>query len=65
MMQRYNALSSVSLTLRTRPEVTRFFDGLELIPPGVVALPEWGSPGAAQMDAVSGLAGYCGIGFKS
>ena len=65
MMQRYNTLSSVSLTLRTRPEVTRFFDGLELIPPGVVPLAEWGSPGATQTDAVSGLAGYCGIGFKN
>ena len=32
MMRRYNALSSVRLTLRAWPEVTRFFDGLELIP---------------------------------
>jgi hypothetical protein len=64
MMQRYNALSSVPLTLRTRPEVTRFFDGLELIPPGMVPLPEWGSSGAAGTDAAGGMAGYCGIGFK-
>jgi hypothetical protein len=27
--------------LRTRAEFTRFFDGLELVPPGIVPVPEW------------------------
>jgi S-adenosyl methyltransferase len=26
---------------RSREEITRFFDGLEMVPPGVVFLPEW------------------------
>jgi hypothetical protein len=26
---------------RTHAEVSRFFDGLDLLPPGVVHLPEW------------------------
>lgn len=26
---------------RTRQEITRFFDGLEIVPPGIVFLPEW------------------------
>src|SRR5690606_38961042 len=27
--------------LRTREQVTRFFDGLELVPPGVVSIVDW------------------------
>ena len=41
MTQRYNARSSASLTLRTRDQVARFFDGLELIGPGLVPLSQW------------------------
>jgi hypothetical protein len=33
--------SSSQLFLRTRAEFTAFFDGFELVPPGVVWLPEW------------------------
>ncbi|MER5886632.1 SAM-dependent methyltransferase [Streptomyces sp. NPDC001941] len=31
----------VTLAPRTKAEVTRFFDGLELVAPGLVTLPEW------------------------
>ena len=41
MTRRYNARSSASLTLRTRDQVARFFDGLELIGPGLVPLSQW------------------------
>jgi O-methyltransferase involved in polyketide biosynthesis len=60
---RYNAMSSASITPRNRAQVTRFFDGLEMIPPGVVPISEWGLPN--QVDTtVGGLIGYCGIGRK-
>jgi hypothetical protein len=29
------------VTLRDRAQVARFFDGLELLDPGVVTVPEW------------------------
>ena len=32
--RRYNERSSARLTLRTREQVARFFDGLELVGPG-------------------------------
>ncbi|MGH3279139.1 MAG: SAM-dependent methyltransferase [Trebonia sp.] len=35
------------LTFRTRPEVTRFFDGWELVPPGVVDVGDWQHDGEA------------------
>ena len=37
--KRYNERVSRPQTLRTRDEVSRFFDGLELAPPGVVCRP--------------------------
>ncbi len=52
-----------AITLRSREQVARFFDGLDMMPPGLVPISQWGLAG--QVDAaVGGLAGYCGIGRK-
>ncbi|HUC25586.1 MAG TPA: SAM-dependent methyltransferase [Streptosporangiaceae bacterium] len=39
--RRYNERVSTPQTLRTEPEVARFFDGLELVPPGVIYVHAW------------------------
>jgi len=63
MARRYNKMSSAPITVRNREQVARFFDGLDLLPPGLVPISQWGLAG--QIDAtVGGLAGYCGIGRK-
>lgn len=36
-----NTRMPVSLNLRSRAEIARFLDGLELVEPGLVPLPEW------------------------
>jgi hypothetical protein len=64
MMRRYNGMSSARLTLRSRAQVARFFDGLDLIGPGMVPIAQWGQPGQADGGADSGMAGYCGIARK-
>jgi hypothetical protein len=47
--RRYNQrLGPMRQTRRTKAEFARFFDGLDLVDPGVVPLPEWqgvGGPG--------------------
>jgi O-methyltransferase involved in polyketide biosynthesis len=58
----YNAMSSATITMRSREQVARFFDGLELVPPGLVPMAEWGTP--SQADTTGGLLGYSGIGRK-
>ena len=64
MACRYNAMSSASITPRTRAQVARFFDGLDLLPPGLVPISQWGLSG--QIDpATGGLVGYCAIARKS
>jgi hypothetical protein len=41
MAKRLSALMTQRVTPRSRQQVTRFFDGLELVEPGVVRVPEW------------------------
>ena len=60
MARRYNASAAVPITPRPRAEVARFFDGLEMIGPGLVNLTDWWQ--AEEPD--TGLAGYVGIGRK-
>jgi hypothetical protein len=64
MSRRYNELSSVPITLRSRDQVARFFDGLDLMRPGLVPLSQWQVSGRADHSTASDLAGYCGIGRK-
>ena len=63
MARRYNAMSSASITPRSRDQVAGFFDGLDLLPPGLVPISKWGLSG--QIDAnTGGLVGYCAIARK-
>jgi S-adenosyl methyltransferase len=48
------------MRLRTKAELTRFFDGLELIAPGVVPISHW-EPGA---PAEPPLPAYAALGRK-
>ena len=45
--------------------MTRFFDGLELIEPGMVPLSQWWADGrGAGVAGAGGVLGYCGIARK-
>lgn len=62
---RLNEQMSESVVLRTRAEVAALFDGLELIDPGVVQLPQW-RPDSSEASAVSArpLPMWCAVGRK-
>ncbi|MCF6522410.1 SAM-dependent methyltransferase [Streptomyces sp. JJ36] len=49
--------SGIFVVGRTRAEVARFFDGLELVEPGVVRADLWRQPGDAEAPGVSLAAG--------
>ena len=59
----FNEHSAAPLTLRTRAEVTRFFDGTSILEPGVVQIHRWrinpDTPGYGE-----NLIAYCGLGRK-
>jgi hypothetical protein len=55
----YNDRVSAQITPRDRAGVSRFFDGLEMIGPGVVPLAQWFGASGDR-----GLQAYCGVGRK-
>ena len=62
MGDRLNRLLAQRSTYRSREEVTRFFDGLELVPPGVVPIQEWRPASAEEAGAAAAMWG--GVGLK-
>ena len=57
----YNASGAVPYYLRSPEQFRRFFEGLELVEPGVVPVPHWRpDPGAEPVEIYS----YCGVGRK-
>jgi S-adenosyl methyltransferase len=54
MGDRLNRLLAQRSTYRSKEQVTRFFDGLDLVPPGVVPIQEWRPCGAGSASSPSG-----------
>jgi hypothetical protein len=61
--RRYNERVSTPQTLRTRAEVSRFFDGLDLVPPGLVYVHTW-RPGPGDIVPPDGVSAYGGVARK-
>jgi hypothetical protein len=61
--RRYNERVSTQQTLRTEPEVARFFGGLELVPPGVVYVHAW-RPRPGDPVPPGGVSAYGGVARK-
>ncbi|ONK09308.1 SAM-dependent methyltransferase [Streptomyces sp. MP131-18] len=62
--RRYNEGGSVPYTLRSPDRMVAFFDGLELVEPGVVPLPQW-RPQFAEVGAATDITHeLCGVGRK-
>ena len=63
MTSRYNRRVATAATLRTHAEISAFFAGTEVLPPGVVQYHQW-HPGEPARDAEGEVAAYCGLGRK-
>ncbi len=61
--RRYNERVSTPQTLRTRDEVSRFFEGLDLVPPGVVYVHAW-RPDPGDVPPEGGVSAYGGLARK-
>ena len=62
MAERLNKLMAEKVTFRTRPQVARFFEGLDLVKPGMVRVQEWRP--ASEIEAKSPAALWGGVGRK-
>jgi hypothetical protein len=61
--RRYNQNVATHQTLRSRAEVARFFDGLELLEPGLVQWHQW-RPEAGDAAPDDFKSGHCGVARK-
>ena len=62
--RRYNAQASAQFHARDREHVARFFDGLDLVGPGLVNLSHWWQRTSAYTDTETEVAAYCGVARK-
>ena len=62
MAARLNELLAEQVTLRSQEEVEQFFQGLRLVPPGIVRVPEWRPDSAEDASRVGAMWG--GVGQK-
>jgi hypothetical protein len=62
MAERLNKLMAEKVTFRTQPQVARFFEGLDLVDPGMVRVQEWRP--ASEIEAKSPAALWGGVGRK-
>ena len=63
MADSLNQMMAEKVTFRDRPAVTRFFDGLELVEPGVVQASKWRP--ASEVEAASPAALWAGVARKA
>jgi hypothetical protein len=57
--------TATPMTMRTSDQVERFFAGWELVPPGVVYLPQWRpEPGGPAVERPERMPGLAGVGRK-
>ena len=62
LASRLNQTMAEKVTMRDRGQVARFFDGLELVEPGLVRVPQWRP--ASQLEAESPAGLWGGVGRK-
>ena len=59
----YNESGAVAYYLRSPEQFARFFEGLELVEPGVVPVPHW-RPDPNPSGTTAEIYSYCGVGRK-
>jgi O-methyltransferase involved in polyketide biosynthesis len=59
----WNERGSAPITLRTREDLLRFFDGMDLADPGVVTCSRW-QPNTDDSDEIVDVTHFCGVARK-
>ena len=60
----WNRVGTPSMTLRTPEQITRFFDGLDLLPPGVVSCSRWRPDLTLAGSQPAEVDEFCGVARK-
>jgi S-adenosyl methyltransferase len=63
-VRHWNEVGTPSMTLRTPEQISRFFDGLELLPPGVVSCSRWRPDPSDWPGEPDEVDEFCGVARK-
>jgi S-adenosyl methyltransferase len=63
-VRHWNRVGTPSMTLRTPEQIARFFDSLQLLPPGVVSCSRWRPGLAAEAEQSAEVDEFCGVARK-
>lgn len=63
-VRHWNKFGTPSMTLRTTQQLTRFFDGLDLLPPGVVSCSRWRPDPSGGAELPDEVDEFCGVARK-
>jgi hypothetical protein len=63
-VRHWNKVGTPSMTLRTTQQITQFFDGLELLPPGVVSCSRWRPDPNPDSELPDEVDEFCGVARK-
>ena len=61
----WNRVGTPSMTLRTPEQISGFFDGLDLVPPGVVSCSRWRPEPGELPGTPAEVDEFCGVARKS
>src|SRR5262249_32839378 len=61
--RQWNQVAPTPYTLRSPRQIAAFFEGLELIEPGIVSCPQW-RPEPQDVGGVQKMDEFCGLGRK-
>jgi SAM-dependent methyltransferase len=53
------------LVMRSREEIARFFEGYEMVEPGLVSMPHWHPDTPAELEDPYAFSGFAGVGRKA
>ncbi|WP_328469263.1 SAM-dependent methyltransferase [Actinoplanes sp. NBC_00393] len=63
--QKLSGRTGTEIVLRTGPQITAYFDGFDLVDPGLVFIPQWRpGPGDAVDEHPERVGAYAGVGIK-
>ncbi|MBO0787861.1 MAG: SAM-dependent methyltransferase, partial [Actinobacteria bacterium] len=63
-VRHWNQVGTPSMTLRTPQQIARFFDGLDLLEPGVVSCSRWRPDLSAAGGQAPEVDEFCGVARK-
>src|SRR5262249_17899551 len=64
-VRHWNQVGTPSMSLRSPEQIAGFFDGLDLLPPGVVSCSQWRPAAGPSLEPPAEVDEFCGVARKA